>query len=96
MRLARVYHDLPKQLCVGTVSSTGDMYSYRHCCTKAAYLPHVHETHGDCLAHISTVVVKRLKEAWQQVRARQLWQQLCTGHALHHPAYVLHASLQHI
>ncbi len=71
------------------------MYTYRLCCTEAAYLPHVHETHGDCLAHISTVVIKRLKEAWQQFGALQLWQQLCTGHALHHPPYVLHASLYH-
>ena len=91
-----MYHDLPKQLCIKTVNSTAYMYTCSVSYTEAAHLPHVHETHGDCLAHISTVVVKSLKEAWQQIRALQLWQQLCTGHALHHPPYVLHASLQHI
>ena len=64
-----------------------------------AYLPHIHEAHGDGLAHICAVMIKGLKQAWQQARALQLRQQLCTGHALHQPPYVLHTRLhlhQHV
>lgn len=62
--------------------------------TCNAHLPHVHEAHGHSFADICTLMVKGLKQPWQEFRALQLCQQVCTWHLLYCPANIFHTSLQ--